>query len=192
MPVFGRELAEVVAERLAAIEARTLDDPAAEIAAFSDPRVAHAISEYIDAQIAKGGAEDLTALYRGPERVVEVGGCTFLLPTLVFCDDPSHPLVQAEFLFPFVSVVELPQEEMIERVEPSLVVSALTEDEAFIADLLDSPKIERLNLGAIPTSQVAWDQPHEGSLFDLLYRRRALQGPLLERTGRATGAAPAS
>ena len=192
VPVFGRELAEVVAERLAAIEARPLDDPAAEIAAFSDPRVAHAISEYIDAEIAKGGAEDLTALYRGPERVVEVAGCTFLLPTLVFCEDPDHPLVQAEFLFPFASVVEVPQEEMIERVGPSLVVSALTEDEAFIADLLDSPKIERLNLGAIPTSKVAWDQPHEGSLFDLLYRRRALQGPLLERAGRTAGASPAS
>lgn len=190
VPVFGRELAEVVAEQLAAIEARPLDDPAAEIAAFSDPRVAHAISEFIDAQIARGGAEDLTALYRDSERVVEVGGCTFLLPTLVFCEDPSHPLVQAEFLFPFVSVVEVPQGQMIECVGPSLVVTALTEDEAFVADLLDCPKIERLNLGSIPTSRVAWDQPHEGSLFDLLYRRRALQGPALERpSGGSAGAA---
>lgn len=184
VPVFGRELAEVVAERLAAIEARPLDDPEAEIAAFSDPRVAHAVSGYIDQQIARGGAEDLTALYRGSERVVEVDGCTFLLPTLVFCDDTAHPLVESEFLFPFVSVVEVPQAEMVEKVGPSLVVTALTEDDAFAAQLLDCPKIERLNLGSIPTSQVAWDQPHEGSLFDLLYRRRALQG--------ASGSGPGS
>ena len=76
---------------------------------------------------------------------------------------------------------EVPQGEMLQRVGPSLVVSALTEDEDFVAALLDSPKIERLNFGDIPTSQVAWDQPHEGSLFDLLYRRRSLTDDALAR-----------
>ena len=41
--------------------------------------------------------------------------------------------------------------------------------------LLASPLIHRLNLGAMPTSHVHWDQPHEGNLFDVLYRRRAVQ-----------------
>ena len=179
VPVFGRELAEVLAERLAASEARPLDDPEAEIAAFSDPAVAHAISNHIDQQLAAGGAEDLTAAHRPGGRVVEVGGCTFILPTVVWCEDPAHPLAEAEYLFPFVSVVEVPQAEMIERMGPSLVVTALTEDAQLLAALLNSAKIERLNVGSIPTSQVAWDQPHEGSLFDFLYRRRALQAPSL-------------
>lgn len=192
VPVFGRELAEVLAERLAVIEARALDDPQAQIAAFSDPRVAHAISQQIDEQLAQDGAEDLTAQHRQGDRVAEVGGCTFLLPTLIWCEDPEHPLAEAEYLFPFVSVVEVPQSEMLERVGPSLVVTALTEDERFIAAFLNSPKIERLNVGPIPTSQVAWDQPHEGSLFDLLYRRRALQGPGLSQPEGGSDLAAAS
>lgn len=177
VPLLGRELAETLAERLAGIEARPLDDPEARIAAFSDPRVAHAISDYIDQQLDAGGAEDLTSQYREGGRVAEVDGCTFLLPTLVWCEDPTHPLAEAEFLFPFVSVVEVPQSEMLDVIGPSLVVTALTGDQSFVGDLLSCPKLERLNVGALPTSQVAWDQPHEGSLFELLYRRRALQGP---------------
>jgi hypothetical protein len=27
----------------------------------------------------------------------------------------------------------------------------------------------------MPTTRVSWDQPHEGNLFDFLYRRRALE-----------------
>ena len=41
--------------------------------------------------------------------------------------------------------------------------------------LLASPLVGRLNLGAIPTNHIQWDQPHEGNLFDHLYARRAFQ-----------------
>ena len=45
----------------------------------------------------------------------------------------------------------------------------------FTDQLIASPWIERLNLGPLPTSRVQWDQPHEGNLFEFLYRRRAIQ-----------------
>ena len=41
--------------------------------------------------------------------------------------------------------------------------------------LVDSPRIDRLNLGAIPTIKLDWLQPHEGNIVDFLYRTRALQ-----------------
>ena len=63
-------------------------------------------------------------------------GCTFLSPTVIWCEDPEHPLANTEFLFPFVSVVEVPQDEILDRIGPSLVVTAITEDDAFINDLL--------------------------------------------------------
>jgi hypothetical protein len=44
-----------------------------------------------------------------------------------------------------------------------------------IARLLGSELIGRLNLGAIKTNQITWDQPHEGNLFEHLYGRRAFQ-----------------
>ena len=35
--------------------------------------------------------------------------------------------------------------------------------------------IDRLNIGPIPTFKLSWDQPHEGNLFEHLYRQRAFQ-----------------
>ena len=174
-PSYGREIAEALAKRLASTTPKPLDDPEAEIAAFTNPKVAEGISGLIDNQLKVPGATDLTAKYQGGQRVVEEAGCTFLRPTVIWCEDPEHPLANTEFLFPFVSVVEVPQGEILDRIGPSLVVTAITEDNAFINDLLGSPEVERLNIGAISTNQISWDQPHEGNLFDFLYQQRALQ-----------------
>ena len=171
----GRHLAEALARRLAAIEARPLDHPQARLAAFPRPQVAHHISDLIDRQLRIPGAVDLTSEIRGRGRVAEVGGCTFLLPTVVWCEDPDHPLANTELLFPFASVVEAPREEMLARIGPTLVATVLTEDPSFERELLDCPWIDRLNLGPVPTLRLSWDQPHEGSLFAHLYRQRAIQ-----------------
>ncbi len=173
VPARGAEIAAALGERLAQIQARPLDDPQAGIAAFTNPQMAHKISQIIDAQL--GEAEDVTAATRGTARVAEAGGCTFLNPTLVRVPDSEHPLAKAEYLFPFASLVEAPQEEWVKRMGPSLVVTAITEDVKLVQELLSSPHIERLNLGPMPTNSVSWDQPHEGNLFDFLYRQRALQ-----------------
>ena len=176
LPSNGREVAGVLAERLSAIEPLPLDDPDARIAAFTNPKVAHGISELIDRQLELPGAEDLTDSLRSGGRVAEVEGCTFLRPTVIWCEDPEHPLAASEFLFPFACVVQVPQAQMLDRIGPTLVGTAITEDTSFRAALLGARNIDRLNLGPIPTSRIAWDQPHEGNLFEHLYRRRALQG----------------
>jgi acyl-CoA reductase-like NAD-dependent aldehyde dehydrogenase len=175
LPAHGRELAQALAERLAAIEPRPLDDPQAQIAAFSNPTVAHKISEFIDRQLKQTGAEDLTAPLRSGDRVVEVGGCTFLRPTLVWCEDPDHPLASSEFLFPFAAVVEVSQDDLVRRIGPTLVATVITNDQALRSSLMRARHIDRLNLGALPTCRVVWDQPHEGNLFEHLYRQRAFQ-----------------
>lgn len=171
----GREIAEALAARLAEIRAKPLDHPDAKIAAFPNPKVAERISSMIDTQLRIPGAVDLTARYRNEPRCVRMGECAFLNPTVIWCEDPEHPLANTELLFPFVSVVEVPQREMLGRIGQSLVVTALTEDRNFIRNLFASPHVERLNLGAIPTNRISWDQPHEGNLFEHLYRQRAFQ-----------------
>jgi hypothetical protein len=93
----------------------------------------------------------------------------------VHCASFEHPLANREFLFPYASVTEVPQDEMLRRIGPSLVVTAITANPGFRQELLDSPFIERLNLGPIPTMKISWDQPHEGNLFEFLYRRRSLE-----------------
>ncbi len=64
---------------------------------------------------------------------------------------------------------------MIERICGTLVASAVTEDEAFIKDLVDAKRIDRLNIGPIPTIRINWLQPHEGNIVDFLLRPRAFQ-----------------
>ena len=177
-PANGRAIADALAERLAAIVPRAADDPRAEIAPFVDPRVARRISDQIDAGLFEPGAEDVTARYRQGPRLVERDGSTYLLPTVIHCSSPSHPLANREFLFPFAAVVDIPAEDLASMpacLGPTLVVTALTRDQAFIDRLLGSDLIGRLNLGPIQTNKIVWDQPHEGNLFEHLYGRRAFQ-----------------
>ncbi len=64
---------------------------------------------------------------------------------------------------------------MLSKIGSTLVCSALTEDEAWIAQLTDSVDIDRLNIGPMPTNRLNWLQPHEGNLIDFLFRSRAYQ-----------------
>ena len=62
-----------------------------------------------------------------------------------------------------------PSEGMPQFIGPSLAVTAISEDEEYLRILLDSPNVKRLNIGPIPAWRIAWDQPHEGKLFEYLY-----------------------
>ena len=172
------EIAEALAARLAEITPRAADDETAALAPFADARVAARISQLIDEGLQEAGARDVTAERRGGatgERLCMWNDCAYLLPTVVRCASASHALANREFLFPFASVVEVGAEELPAALGASLVITAITRDERLIAKLLASPHVDRLNLGAIPTTRISWDQPHEGNLFEHLYGRRAFQ-----------------
>ena len=177
-PAHGRDLAEALAAKMITIEPRSAEDPAAEISPFVDARVAGRISQQIDAALYEPGAEDITMRLRKGPRLVKAHGATFLLPTVIHCTSSEHPLANREFLFPFVSVVDVTREQMEtmpEAAGATLSATALTNDQDFITRLVQSDLIGRLNLGPLRTNRIAWDQPHEGNLFDHLYARRAFQ-----------------
>jgi len=165
-------IAQAVAQRLAKVEALGADDPKAELAAFANPQVAQRTSDSIDA--AMSGARDVTQEIRGSHRLVRRGRCAYLLPTLIRCQR-DHPLANREFLFPYASVVECPAGEIAASVGPTLVASVISQDEDFRRAMMACGDVDRLNLGPIPTWQLSWDQPHEGNLFEHLYRQRAFQ-----------------
>ena len=169
-PKYADEISEALAKRLVQIVPRAADDESAQIAPFVDPQIATRINQIIDAGLNEPGARDVTAAYRDGDRLVNWNGCSYLLPTIIQCD-ADHPLATKEFLFPCASVVKANADE----VTPSLVVTAITKDPALVQKLVSSPQIDRLNIGAMSTMQISWDQPHEGNLFDHLYGRRAFQ-----------------
>ena len=174
VPRHADEISEALAERLARIVPRAAEDPEAKIAPFVDPQVATRINAMIDQGLLEPGARDVTAAHRQSERLVTWNGCAYLSPTLIRCSS-DHPLANREFLFPFAAVVDVPQDQLALQLTSSLVVTAITEDPNLIQTLVNSPHIDRLNVGPMPTNQVSWDQPHEGNLFDHLYGRRAFQ-----------------
>jgi acyl-CoA reductase-like NAD-dependent aldehyde dehydrogenase len=173
-PAHAEEISEALAKRLAQIVPRAADDESAQLAPFVDPQVAARINTIIENGLTEPGARDVTAAYRDGERLVNWNNCPYLLPTVVL-SEPDHPLAMKEFLFPFASVVRVDQNEIAEQLGPTLVVTAITKDPKLIQTLVASPHIDRLNIGALPTNQVSWDQPHEGNLFEHLYARRAFQ-----------------
>lgn len=175
VPSHAGEIAEALAARLATVAPRDEGDERAQIAPFANAALAERISQTIDGELDGEGARDVTASYREGPRLASFQGCAYLLPTIVLCDSPAHPLANREFLFPFAGVVPVNQEAIPRALGPSLVVTAITHDRKLIARLLASPNVGRLNLGAIPTQRISWDQPHEGNLFDHLYARRAFQ-----------------
>lgn len=175
-------IAEALAKKLATVTPRAADDPDALLAPFADPETGKRISSTIDADMATEGAEgtekdrarDVSSEVRGSERVVTAHAGTYLLPTIVRCN-ANHPLANREFLFPFASVVEVPASALPECLGPSLVVTCISNDPVFRARFTASPLVDRLNFGALSTTQIGWDQPHEGNLFEHLYARRAIQ-----------------
>jgi len=171
----AEEIARALSERLTQIVPRDAEDENALLAPFADEAVAARISNNIDRALEESGASEVTASYRTGERLVSWQGCAYLLPTVVLCETPQHPLANREYLFPFASVVQVREEEIPGALGPSLVVTAITSDAKLIQRLVSSSNVDRLNIGPVPTNQIGWDQPHEGNLFEHLYARRAFQ-----------------
>jgi acyl-CoA reductase-like NAD-dependent aldehyde dehydrogenase len=174
----AEQVAVALAKKLLEIVPRAADDPSATLAPFADPGVAERISRQIDIGLDTPGAREITAELRNGPRLVQHDGCTYLLPTIVLCDSPEHPLANREFLFPFAAVVKVDPEQMSLMPQPlgkTLVVTALTADRRLVDRLITSPLVDRLNVGSIATNVISWDQPHEGNLFEHLYARRSFQ-----------------
>jgi acyl-CoA reductase-like NAD-dependent aldehyde dehydrogenase len=168
-----REIATAIAERIGPIDALPPEDPQAELAAFTVPGTAVAIWKMIEADLKESGVTHLTADY-GP-RLIERERCGYLRPTVLHASSPSAAAVSREYMFPFVTVVECPQAQMLEKIGPTLVCTALSDDQAWRQQLTDATHIDRLNIGAIPTTKLDWLQPHEGNIVEFLYRARAYQ-----------------
>ena len=91
----------------------------------------------------------------------------------VRCESRSHPLANREFLFPFASVVEVPPADApLPRRSARAGRDGTHERSRRSPRCSHRPTVDRLNVGPIPTTQIGWDQPHEGNLFEHLYARR--------------------
>ena len=168
-------IADALAKKLGPIQPTRPEDEAARLSGFANPKMA----DFIDVQIEEGlktpGAEDVTARYRGGSRKAIFEGGTYMRPTIVRCDDFSHPLANREFLCPYASVVTCPQSEVLSKIGYTLACSVITKDPEFIRQVEAFGEIDRLNIGPVSTMKISWDQPHEGNMFEFLWKRRSIE-----------------
>jgi acyl-CoA reductase-like NAD-dependent aldehyde dehydrogenase len=175
VPKYSKDIATALAQKLGPIEPASAGSDNARLAGFANPKMAEFINSTIDEGLKTPGAEEVTAKYRNGPRKAEFEGGIYMRPTIVHCDSFHHPLANKEFLCPYASVVEIPQSEMLNQIGYSLAVTAITKDPKFIEQLMECPHIDRLTIGPQSTMKISWDQPHEGNMFEFLYKRRSLE-----------------
>src|SRR5438552_6128892 len=169
----SKEIATALAERLGPIEVKGPDDPTAGLAAFTVSGQAQAIHSAIKEKMNESGVEDTTAKF-GP-RLVEIKRAAYLRPWVIHCDSPDRKIANTEYMFPYVTVVECPQDQMLEKIGGTLVCSAITRNKTWQKELMEATHIHRLNIAPTPTIKLNWLQPHEGNIVDFLFRARAVQ-----------------
>ena len=54
------------------------------------------------------------------KRLVKRERCDYLRPTVILCDSPEPAIAHKEYMFPFVAVVQCPQEKMLDSIGPTL------------------------------------------------------------------------
>ncbi len=168
-----REIAQAIAERIGPIEVLPPTDPNAQLAAFTVPAMADGTYSMVQQDLAESGVTDMTAAYG--EKKIAREHCTYLRPIVVHADSPDRQVASKEYMFPFVSVVECPEAEMMRRIGPTLVGTVITRNEALIDAASRNVHIDRLNIGPVATNRINWLQPHEGNIIEFLFRSRAYQ-----------------
>ena len=120
VPKYGKAIADALAQNLGPVIPLPASDENARLSAFANPKMAEGINAMIEQGLRGPGAADVTSRYRNGPRHTTFEGGVYLRPTIVQCDSFAHPLANREFLFPYASVVEVPQSEMLKQIGPSL------------------------------------------------------------------------
>ena len=134
---------------------------------------------------ASSPCENALTSFETTKRLVEKERCAYLRPWVIHCQSPDATIANTEYMFPYVTVIECPQEQMIEKIGQTLVATAITNEKNWARQLTSATNIDRLNIGPIPTTKLDWLQPHEGNIVDFLFRARAFQIPQERLAGRA-------
>ncbi len=168
-----KEIAAALAEKLGPIDVLPPDHAESGLAAFTIEGAAASIWKAIERDCESRTVTDMTAKFGA--RLVEKPPVAYLRPVVLHHSSYESESRNKEYMFPLVNVVDCPQSEMLKAIGTTLVGTAITDDETFRRELIESVDIDRLNLGPIPTPKLDWLQPHEGNLIEFLYRSRAVQ-----------------
>ncbi|WP_077801572.1 aldehyde dehydrogenase family protein [Streptomyces sp. JHA26] len=162
-------VAEALAERLAELPSLPPEDDKARLPVQS-VRTARALQSHV-----LGRAKGARAWLGGDGFVDELGdGSAVLRPAVFELDRSDAPEAGTEMPFPCVWLAPWSRAEGVAPLRNTLVLGAVTEDEALIDALCDEPTISNLHLGGHPTHWTDTGMPHDGYLADFLMRSKTV------------------
>lgn len=160
-------LARAIAARLATIEPLPTDDERA-ILPTQPVENARAVANLLAAK-----AVGSTPLLGADRVVAELGGgYAALRPAVHLMAQPDTDQLNLELPFPCVWVSPWSRHDGVVPLRDSLVVTAITGDEALIDDLVAEPTVGNVYCGRHPTWWHAPHVPHDGFLADALMRNK--------------------
>jgi acyl-CoA reductase-like NAD-dependent aldehyde dehydrogenase len=160
-------LAQAIAERLSAIAPRPTEDRRAVLPTQSFDK-AQQLADYLGAK-----SEGTTPLLGADGVVATLGnGCAALRPAVHVLATPDVDKLNTELPFPCVWVSPWSRDDGTAPLRYSLVVTAITNDDALIDALLAEPTVANVYCGQHPTYYSAPEIPHDGFLADFLMRTK--------------------
>ncbi len=158
-------LAQAVADRLSSIVPLAITDDRA-VLPTQPLAKAQALAEYVAAK-----AAGMTPVLGADQIVADLGdGHAALRPAVHLLARPDPDALNIELAFPCVWVSPWSRDDGLAPLRRSLVVNAITGDEALIDDLVAEPSIANVYCGRYPTYYTAPEVPHDGFLADFLMR----------------------
>lgn len=164
--------AAALAERLSLLTGRPPLDPEALLPV-------HPINDArrFDAHLAQLG-EGAVAMLGGEGIVEDLGdGSAALRPAVHLLRSAEAPQAGAELPFPSVWVAPWTSASGVAPFTDTLVLTAMTNDEELIDQLLRQPGVRNLYVGAHPTHFTAPGVPHDGYLADFLMESKGVIAP---------------
>jgi acyl-CoA reductase-like NAD-dependent aldehyde dehydrogenase len=115
------------------------------------------------------------ALLGADQLVIDLGdGSAVLRPALHLLPSANAPQLGTELPFPCAWIAPWSRADGMEPLRDTLVLTAMTRDDALIADLLAEPTIANLYVGSRPTHYFHPHLPHDSYLTDFLMRTKAV------------------
>ncbi|GAA3724245.1 aldehyde dehydrogenase family protein [Salinactinospora qingdaonensis] len=167
-----RELADRLAERLAALPTTAATDPTAVLPAIRTED-AEAMRAYL-ATLSEGAVDHSSPRY--PDGVVSqtASGTTVLRPLVLSTDDPTDQRLGTELPFPFVMVAPWREEHGSAPLGGSLVVNVLTSRDDLVERLVREPSVRKVVSGQLLPWASRPELPHDGSLAGFLMEPKAV------------------
>ena len=160
-------LANAIAERLAELKPLPNVDENATLPTTPVAN-AHVLADYL-AHAAVGAQAVLGA----DQVVADLGdGYAALRPAVLLLRRPDVRAINVELPFPCVWVSGWQRDDGLAPLQNSLVITAITDDDSLIDDLLAEPTVTNVYRGPIPTHRAAPHIPHDGYLADFLMRNK--------------------